>query len=88
MEQANWNIRKVSQHLPHVHEVILTCFSRTGDGFGILGLDGGTGRSEETGAFGQRSMLLADRLQEDFILAGEEEAAQADEVRLRHTKNR
>lgn len=51
----------------------------TADWFRALGLDGCTGRGEEDGALCRRSGLLAERLQEDFVLAGEEEARQADE---------
>lgn len=50
--------------------VCVTFFPSADDGFGALGLDGGTGGSEEAGALRWRTTLLADWLQKDFILAG------------------
>lgn len=70
----------------HVVSCGLTFFSRTGDGFWTLGLDGSTGGSEERGAFCQRMNLLADWLQKDFILTGEQQALQADKALLDQTK--
>lgn len=56
----------------HARDSCLTFFPGTSDGFGTLGLDGGTGRGEEAGALHWWVTHLTDRLQKDFVLTGEQ----------------
>lgn len=60
----------------------LTHCPRTGNGFWALGLDGGTGGSEEAGALDLGPTLGAQRLEEDLVLTGEEQTWKANEVLL------
>lgn len=65
---------------------MLTFFSRTNDGFWTLGLDSGTGRGEEAGAFHGWMGLFTYWLQKDLILAGEQQALEADKALLEWAK--
>lgn len=73
---------KIQNHLR------LTFFPWTNDGFWTLGLDGGTGRGKEAGALHWWMSLFTHWLQKDLILAGKQQAPEADKALLKRKKKK
>lgn len=70
------------------NNLCLTFFPWTNDGFWTLGLDGGTGRSKEAGALHWWMGLFTHWLQKDLILAGKQQAPEADKALLKRKKKK
>lgn len=66
----------------------LTLFPWANDGFRTLGLDGGTGRGKEAGALHWWMALFTHWLQEDLVLAGEQQALEAGKALLKKKKKK
>lgn len=82
-------IAKFHQHSELLASLkVLAFFSRTYDGFWTLGLDGGAGRGEEAGAFHGWMSLFTYWLQKDLVLAGEQQALEADKALLERPGHR